>query len=247
MKCSRGLGRQWFATVRGGVLLVASIAVLNVSQSTAPVEADEQALFQFDIPQQSLASALNSYGAITGIVGLYRGELATGRMSKPVTGRYTSENALTLLLRDTGLAARYASVDAFTLVLSSDDTRSVGSAASIARAAIAQQDTVQRDYSALLQERINAALCARRVTRPADYRIALSFRVGSAGDIEQFNLLGSSGDVGRDEAIADALRALPIGRPAPSHMSQPFTMVVLPQSSGGAVDCPAIRSALRHG
>lgn len=247
MKCSRGPGRQWLATVRGRVLLVASIAVWTVSQSTAPVEADEQALFQFDIPQQSLASALDRYGAITGTVGLYRGELATGRMSKPVTGRYTSENALTLLLRDTGLAARYASVDAFTLVLSRDDARSAGSAASIARAAIAQQDTVQRDYSALLQERVNAALCVRSVTRPANYRIALSFRVGPAGDIEQFNLLGSSGDIRRDDAITDALRTLPIGRAAPSHMSQPFTMVVLPQSSGGAIDCPAIRSALRHG
>jgi hypothetical protein len=121
------------------------------------------------------------------------------------------------------------------------------SIASVARAAIAQQDAVQRDYSALIQERINAALCANSTTRPGDYRIALTFRVGTAGEVEQFELLGSSGDSGRDAAISNVLRVLAIGRPAPAHMSQPFTMVVLPQSSGGAIDCPPIRSALRYG
>lgn len=241
------LGCRWHATIHAGLIFTVFGAVLGVGWPIALAHADERQLLNFDIPQQSLASALESYSARTGIVGLYRGQLAVGRMSKPVTGRYSAETALAVLLNDTGLAAQYASTDAFTLVPSRDGARSTKSAAAVARAAIAQQDAAQRDYSALVQERINAALCASSATRPGDYRVALSFRVGNTGEIDQFDLLGSSGDSRRDEAISNALRALTIGRSAPSHMSQPFTMVVLPQSSGGAILCPAVQSALRHG
>ncbi len=246
-RCACRQDLAWLATVRKRLILAASIIILGMSHVAARAGADGQGLLRFDIPRQSLASALDSYSAATGIVGLYRGQLAVGRISKPVAGHYTPETALRLLLRETGLAAQYASADAFTLLPSGDIARSSGSATVIARAAIAQQDAIQRDYSALLQERITAALCANGATRPADYRIALSFRVGTTGEIEQFDLLGSSGDSSRDEAIARTLRTLGIGRPAPSHMSQPFTMVVLPASSGGAVNCPPIRSALHHG
>lgn len=221
--------------------------MLSVSQPVTLSVAQEQKQLLFDIPRQSLASALDSYSATTGVVGLYRAHLAVGRMSKPVAGHYAPETALALMLNNSGLKAQYASVDAFTLVPSRDTAPVSRSVASVARAGIAQQDAAQRDYSALLQERINAALCASGSTRPGDYRIALSFRVGSTGEIEQFNLLGSSGDRSRDDAISSALRTLAIGRQAPPHMSQPFTMVVLPPSSGGAITCPPIRSALRNG
>lgn len=210
-------------------------------------EADERKRLQFDIPQQSLASALDSYSAATGIVGLYRAQLAAGRLSKPVAGSYTPEIALALLLDDSGLAAQYASADAFVLVPSGPSEKPSRPVGAVARAAIAQQDAAQLAYSGLLQDRINEVLCANGSTRPGDYRIALNFRVGARGEIEQFNLLGSSGDRHRDDTISNALRTLAIGRPAPSHMSQPFTMVVLPSSSGGVVICPPIRSASRHG
>ena len=191
----------------------------------------------FNIPQQPLAKALDSFSATTGVVGLYQARLAIGRMSKPVSGQYPPVVALALLLNDTGLEARYAAATAFVLVPADGGAPLTQAAGSVARAAIAQQDMTQRGYSALLQARINDALCAGTATRPGDYRVALNFRVGPAGDIQQFDLLGSSGDAQRDEAIAQALRTLAIGRPAPAHMPQPFTMVVLPTSSGGTLDC----------
>lgn len=228
------------------MILAAFTIGVAAGQSVTPCAADARKPLLFDIPQQSLAAALDSYSATTGIVGLYRAQLAIGRRSKPLAGRYTPDIALTLLLNDTGLTAQYASADAFTLVPTREERRSLKPVAAIARAAVAQQDVMQRDYSTLLQDRISAALCATGVTRPGDYRVALSFRVESTGEIEQFSLLGSSGDIGRDDAISTVLRNLVIGRPAPSHMSQPFTMVVLPASSGGTVDCPPVRSAFRH-
>lgn len=204
-----------------------------------------QTAILFDIPQQPLAQALDSFSATTGVVGLYQARLATGRVSKPVAGQYTPVAALALLLDDTGLAAEYAAADAFVLVPAHGGAPPGRAAGSVARAAIAQQDMTQRGYSALLQARITDALCASKATLPGDYRIALNFRVGLTGDIEQFGLLGSSGDHRRDEAIVTALHALAIGRVAPAHMAQPFTMVVLPTSSGGTVECRPIRNARR--
>lgn len=243
-KFSCKLDSCWHAFLLCAVLISAFPAM---AQPVPKTGAEEGRPLQFDIPRQPLASALDSYSATTGIVGLYRAQLAIGRLSRPIAGRYTPEAALRLLLDNSGLAAQYASAEAFVLVPSRHNELSSRSVAAVARAAIAQQDDAQRAYSGLLQDRINVALCASGSTRPGDYRIALNFRVGASGEIEQFNLLGSSGDSRRDAAISSALRGLPIGRQAPSHMSQPFTMVVLPPSSGGAVTCPPIRSAARHG
>ncbi len=245
MKCLCRPGRRRHATIRAVSALAASV-ILNFGEPMASAHADGREALNFDIPQQSLASALEIYSATTGVVGLYRSQLAIGRISRPVSGRYSPETALALLLNDTGLSAQYASTDAFTLVPARDSAGSSRSASAVARAAIAQQDAAQRDFSALLQERINAALCASGATRPGEYRIAMSFRVGASGEVDQFNLLGSSGDRSRDAAISNALKTLAIGQPAPSHMSQPFTMVVLPSSSG-AINCSPIRSALRNG
>lgn len=245
-KCSCRRGHRWHISFRDLPVIFVLAVIVCVGQAATRSAADEQKQFVFDIPRQSLASALDSYSATTGIVGFYRAQLAYRRMSKPITGQYSPEIALQLLLDDSGLAAKYASAHAFVLVPSAHNEVQSRSASTVALAAIGSQDAPQRGYSALLQERINAALCARSSTRPGTYRVALNFRVGPAGHIENFNLLGTSGDSSRDDAISDALGTLAIGRAAPSHMSQPFTMIVLPASSGGVVDCAAIQSAMRH-
>jgi hypothetical protein len=206
-----------------------------------------QDVVSFDIPEQSLASALDSYSARTGIVGLYHGQLALGRKSMAVVGRFTPATALTLLLQNSGLEAEYAAPGAFAVVPAHGGRRSTVTADSVARAAVSQLDLTQRSYSGLLQERINDALCENTLTRPGDYRVAVNFRVGSAGDVTDFSLLGSSGDTRRDHAIQHGLQALHIGRVPPAHMPQPFTMVVLPASSGGTVDCRLNRTARRDG
>jgi hypothetical protein len=236
---------RWRAS--GAVCRAVLLILLSAAQSAgAQAEEIRQDAVLFDIPEQPLALALDHYSAVTGVVGLYRGQLAVGRMSRTVVGRYTPSAALVLLLQGTGLAAEYAAADAFVIVPRGAPALPAKPPGAVARAALASQDIAERDYSALIQERINQALCAGQLTQPGAYRAALNFRIGMSGDVEQFQLLGPSGDPQRDDAIAHALTGLAIGRP-PAHMPQPFTMVLLPASSGGVVDCHAMKDVRRDG
>jgi hypothetical protein len=217
-------------------LLSTNVAVAQPSQ-TAPA-----GTFVFDIPAQPLAPALNAYGAATGVVAVYNGNLAVGRQSGPVRGLYTPETALHLLLRDSGLAVQYTAEDAFVLVPAPAETAIIESPSAIGLTALASQNVIEQLYSGRVQSDINRSLCAAPATRPGDYRLAMRFRIGPSGEIMELQLLSSTGDRQRDAAITGILRNLSVGEPPPASMSQPFTMIMLPISSGGTVDCSATES-----
>lgn len=191
----------------------------------------------FDIPVQPLASALDAYGVATGWTAVYNGKLAVGRMSSAVKGAYTPETALRLLLRDSGLVAEYSTASAFVLVPVPSGSKTP---AAIAAAALARQDAIEQGFSGLVQFSIKRALCASPLTKPGDYRLALSFWIDPIGDIADLRLLSSTGNPNRDAAIVTTLGHLSVGSSAPVAMAQPFTMLVLPNASGGIVDCPPI-------
>ena len=68
-----------------------------------------------DLPAQNLDSALQAFSHATGLAVLVDRELTRGRRSIGVHGRYSAQQALGLLLTGSGLMARYARSDAFTL------------------------------------------------------------------------------------------------------------------------------------
>ena len=207
--------------------------------------AQHDAAAPFDIPAQPLAAALDAYSAATGLVAVYNGRLAEGRISNAVRGTFAPEQALHLLLRDSGLVAQYTSAGAFVVVVAPDDPGLMRTPAAIARAALSAQDAVERRYSALLQQSVNEALCGRPLTRPGDYRAALSLWVGADGAVTRVRLLSSTGDVQRDAQIIDGATAVAVGEPPPARMAQPFTMVLLPRASGGVVACTATENHRR--
>jgi hypothetical protein len=224
--------------------ILAAIILPSAALSDTPARDTE---LWFDIPSQPLGSALEKYSAATGIVGLYRGNLAIGRMSKAVAGQFTPAAALLLLLQDSNLIVEYAAPNAFVIVPARDEAPVMKAASSIAYAALSQQDTLQQRYSGLLQAKINDSLCAQTETRPGDYRIAFSFRIGTEGNILQLRLLGSSGTDRRDRAIVGALQGMVVGEAPPAPMAQPFTMIILPRSAGGTVECRSVEAGQRHG
>jgi iron complex outermembrane recepter protein len=67
------------------------------------VKADE-ALFDLDIPSQTLTSALNQFAVQTGVVMLFPVELTETRESTAVKGQMDLEEAMNLLLQNTGLS-----------------------------------------------------------------------------------------------------------------------------------------------
>lgn len=70
---------------------------------------------RFDIPPQDLTSALSSFGESSSLQLLYDAALARGLNTEGVSGSYTPEQALRILLAGTGLTARFAGSDAVTL------------------------------------------------------------------------------------------------------------------------------------
>lgn len=199
----------------------------------------------FDIPAQPIASALNAYSAASGRIAAYNGNLAIGRISGAVKGRLTAEVALRLLLKDSGLLAQEVTSDAFVVVAGPDDARVVTAPFHIAQNALSHQNAEERRYSGLIQSSINGALCALSGAAPGNYRLAISFWIGSAGEVVEPKLLSPTGDPLRDSTIVKLLRGLSIGEVPPPRMAQPFTMVILPSSSGGTIDCPLVKSVRR--
>jgi secretin/TonB-like protein len=63
----------------------------------------EEATKHFDIKAQPLSEALMAFGAQTGAIVMASSELTTGKISKPVTGQLTPQEALTRMLQGTGL------------------------------------------------------------------------------------------------------------------------------------------------
>lgn len=88
--------------------LAADVPASNLQQS--------QARYSFEIPAQPLVSALNAFSDISGWqVGL-QADLAADLQSAPVSGRLSPEQALTELLRGTGVGYRSAGQRSVVLV-----------------------------------------------------------------------------------------------------------------------------------
>ena len=66
----------------------------------------DTATFDFDIPRENLALALNQIAQQSHIEIAYSAELTRGKTSPSLKGTYTSEQALKILLKGSGLRVR---------------------------------------------------------------------------------------------------------------------------------------------
>ena len=76
--------------------------VLIVVAAPIAIHADEVRM-HFDIKAQPLSEALMAFGVQTGAIVMASTELTTGKISKPVTGQLTRQEALYRMLQGTGL------------------------------------------------------------------------------------------------------------------------------------------------
>lgn len=210
-------------------------APLSVAQRE--VEVSSVGKTAFDIPAQSLASALEAYSTLTRREVLYNGKLAIGRESTGVKGIFTPETALQMLLEGTGLSPRYMAADAFVLAPSILDPRLVNTASPAAVAG----------YYGRIQAGFKHAFCANSRTQPGAYRVAVSFWIGSSGTVSRVELLGSTGDPDLDATIERTTRGLVVGAPPPHGFGQPVTIMVAPQTPGMTRDCQAAWLPVRAG
>ncbi|MCF5044944.1 TonB family protein [Pseudomonas simiae] len=198
----------------------------------------ESPLLSLNLPAQDLEHALQAYSRATGMAVLVDRELTRGRRSIGVRGRFTAQEALAMLLTGSGLMARYARSDAFTLQAPqvSPPTTSRGAAArSAAR--------INNSYASALQQAIETSLCRSPLTRPGSFRALVQVWVNPDGVIEHSRLVSSSGDEQRDEALVRSLSAARVERPAPSSLRQPVTLLLMPDTTGTRMECRAAKGA----
>ena len=225
-----GEQRAWRRAVCA-LALLCLLAGGGVAQADAP-------LLTLNLPAQDLEHALQAYSRATGMAVLVDRELTRGRRSIAVRGRFTAQDALAMLLTGSGLMARYARSDAFTLQAPqvSPPTTSRGAAArSAAR--------INNSYASALQQAIETSLCRSPLTRPGSFRALVQVWVNPDGVIEHSRLVSSSGDEQRDEALVRSLSAARVERPAPSSLRQPVTLLLMPDTTGTRMECTAAKGA----
>ncbi|MCK9919340.1 STN domain-containing protein [Microbacteriaceae bacterium K1510] len=185
----------------------------------------QDAQFEFDIPAQTLAVALDAYGDATGLQVFYDGALAQGRRSGAVKGRLSADAALRDLLTGTGLVPRKTNTHSITIVPS----RSVQTA-----------DSFTQTYFSAVQTKVSQALCARPETRPGDIDRVLRLWISPSGVVQQARSLGA--DERADEPVFDrALRGLAIGVIPPADLPQPIVLAIMARTPGQTTICDTFR------
>lgn len=207
-----------------GCRLLVAAAVMTLTVATALYAKDDQ--LSFDIPAQSLASALDAYVTTTNIETFYDSELVRTRRSTGLKGILAPDVALRVLLEGTGLT-EVSTGKAFAVVAAARPTQYGG----------VRLSEFGSYYNAL-QVGVARAFCRHAETIPGDYRAVIRFSVGLSGELQGLNLLNSTGDLRRDSIIADELRGVSFDAP-PARLPQPVTMVVTPRAPGATGDCDA--------
>ena len=85
----------------------AVVALANGTLSAAAMAQSAEALYDFDLPAQSLAQALRAYGRITHQQIVFDQDAIQGRQASAIKGRMTAGAALSRLLDGSGLSVRH--------------------------------------------------------------------------------------------------------------------------------------------
>jgi hypothetical protein len=91
--------RVWALTIRTIAPLCLVLILVTAPVTVRAAEPTKH----FDIKAQPLAEALMAFGAQTGAIVMASSELTTGKISRPVTGQLSPQEALIRLLQGTGL------------------------------------------------------------------------------------------------------------------------------------------------
>lgn len=227
------------------VALWSTLLTAGVRAQDAPPDsgAEAGAIVHFDLAAQPLVDALHAYSRATDLSVMARTDLLGGLTSAPVEGDYPAREGLMRLLAGTGLQAVFPGVgEAVVRPLSPGVPAAAPIAGSSTFIPVADIDGIGDGnsnylYTAMIQARVIEALCASASTRPGDYRLVVQLRIGNAGRVTASKLVGSAGSPARDEAIAQAVRALTVDTPPPAMLLQPVTILLRPETRGVSTDC----------
>lgn len=229
-----GVRSKWRALFAVVFLLFAGLVGEVVDASFfGAIAADRETAF--DVPAQPLEDAIQAFMEASGVQILYETTLTLGRRSTAIKGQFTAESALHSLLRGTSLQARKTTAGAFT-IFSQDNPQTIPTAtAGMARRHIDMRK--DGEFLGEAQAGIVAALCRSALTRPGRYWMKLRIRIDVSGMITEVAVTKSTGEGGRDAAIANSLLGLTFRTPAPPDLPQPLGIIIVPRNPKETGDC----------
>lgn len=218
--CVVGASANMWRLCWASALAVASMVAVSdlVMAQTRPTSAP----IEFNIPSQSLNTALSRYGDATGREALFDASLAVGRVSGDVRGTFSPDEALSKLLSGTGLAAEFVEETTFVLLPGSTANQ---------HASQSTRSPDQRRYYGLIQASLLNTLCRSRGVRPGRYRFAAVFWIAPDGAVQKTQRLGSTGAYDSDQKIDVALRSVRVSESPPAGFVSPVLMLIVPQES----------------
>jgi hypothetical protein len=182
----------------------------------------------FDIPAQSLNSALDAFCAVTGTEIYYDGAVARDLRSSTISGNLNPDEALRSLIAGTDLVALRARENSYLLIHPGDE-----GARALAAARIAEDGAYLR-YFAVIQDDIQRLLCGYPYGSSGE-RLVIRIWIGPSGTVRRAELDGTVPQSGRWRPLIAALGTAQFHAPPPAQMPQPVSLVVLPATS----HCPA--------
>lgn len=239
---------------RGGAWRLCATAIVAGGMALAPPPAVAQPAerqFEFHIPPQGLAGALDQYSLLTGVQLFYASNLAANQRSPGVVGRFSMQEALLILLQGTGLRPRVTAAEAVTLERISGGGEHLAAAspgweagggrtveaplpldALRVEAALDPLRTLGFGFYAMtVRNQVSKALREDDRLRARRYRAQFSLWLAADGHVTRSALHASSGDAATDAMLSDALQAVVVRPAPPAGMPQPVHIDI---QGGGA-------------
>jgi TonB family protein len=210
---------------------VISSAEASISEKAVPLGAKTMT---FSIKPQPLDSALDAFGVTTGIELLYGSPLTSGRRSSGVIGSFTPDEALQILLADTGLQFVQTAPHAIKLVADAQSAHATPalavSASQLTLSPLHVQAPSLRDflpYATVLRYAIQDAIRHDGNLRRGRYRAILNVWVSPAGTVQRSQYLRSTGNDDLDGAILKTVQKVELRQSPPSDLPQPVHVWIL--------------------
>lgn len=191
----------------------------------------------FDIPAQALDAALAQYFRLTGVQLLYDSALTAGRRSSAVHGNYTPREAMRLLLRGTGLIARYSRANA--AIITTPEAKSATPLIPLGRVVVREHvatprlSAIQRmEFYGRLEKELHAHLRDDKRTDRLSFSVRASIRIDTGGVLERIRIDRSSGDARADRLIAEVLTGKTVS-PPPEGIAQPLLVALKGKRGAG--------------
>jgi hypothetical protein len=229
----------WHVTPLVAGLLVAGLAAAALADEPKQVAPS----LVFDIPEQPLVTALQTYSVVSGVAVLYESGVEGSLRSAPLRGEYTREAALKELLGKSDLVVRYARADAITLVdpaaaLADGPPADPLGSADMAldtlhvagRAPSAPDRDALSDYIGVIQQDLQQALQRTGAARGGGYRVGVDLWIDPSRTIRRTAIFRSTGDRERDGVVSEALQGLVLRRAAPERTPQPVRVMIVVKS-----------------